>query len=276
MSPEEQLSRVALVKSETERLSAYWRGFSDARWEVDTFCPGWQAQHAVSHLATGADFYTNSIRRALEGLPPEPPYGSNVKEFFAIRAAKGDELMALPRDEMMDAFDASAAGVNDALAEVTADDIGKLGFHPRGLTRLDAWIGLRLVELVAHDWDIRYGEDTEAGVSEDVLEGVMSFLPASQSRLFGVRENPPFDGRFLFRSKAPDREWTITVAGEKAEESAHTSGAHDAVITADGEAHFLLLYGRAKRGAMEDAGRLEVEGNAELANELLCVLYTNY
>lgn len=276
MSPEEQLSRVALVKSESERLSAYWRGFSDARWEVETFCPGWQAQHAVSHLATGADFYTNSIRRALEGLPPEPPYGSNVKEFFAIRAARGDELMALPRNEMMDAFDASAAGVNDALAEVTAGDIAKLGFHPRGLTRLDAWIGLRLVELVAHDWDIRYGEDAGAGVSEDVLEGVMSFLPASQSRLFGVRENPPFDGRFLFRSKAPDREWTITVAGEKAEESAHTSGAHDAVITADGEAHFLLLYGRAKRGAMEDAGRLEVEGNAELANELLCVLYTNY
>lgn len=276
MSPEEQLSRVALVKSESERLSAYWRGFSDARWEVETFCPGWQAQHAVSHLATGADFYTNSIRRALEGLPPEPPYGSNVKEFFAIRAARGDELMALPRNEMMDAFDASAAEVNDALAEVTADDIAKLGFHPRGLTRLDAWIGLRLVELVAHDWDIRYGEDAGAGVSEDALEGVMSFLPASQSRLFGVRENPPFDGRFLFRSKAPDREWTITVAGEKAEESAHTSGAHDAVITADGEAHFLLLYGRAKRGAMEDAGRLEVEGNAELANELLCVLYTNY
>ena len=119
MSPEEYLSRVALVKSETNRLSAYWRGFSDARWEVDTFCPGWRACHAVSHLATGGDFYANSVRRALEGLPPEPPYGSNVKEFFAIRHAKGEELMALPRDGMMDAFDASAAGVNDALGDIT-------------------------------------------------------------------------------------------------------------------------------------------------------------
>ena len=276
MSPEEQLSRVALVISETKRLSAYWRGFSDARWEVGTFCPGWGAQHAVSHLVTGADFYTNSILRALEGLPPEPPYGSNTKEFFAIRAAKGEELMALPREEMMDAFDASAAEVNVALADITADDIGKLGFHPRGLTRLDAWIGLRLVELVAHDWDIRYGEDAEACVSADGVEGVMSFLPASQSRLFGVRENPPFDGRFLFRSTTPDRAWTLAVAGEKAEESAHTSGTHDAVITADGEAHFLLLYGRAKRSAMEAAGRLTIEGDAKLANELLCVLFTNY
>lgn len=276
MSPEEQLSRVALVKSETERLSACWRGFSDARWEVDTFCPGWGAQHAVSHLATGADFYTNSIRRALEGLPPEPLYGNNVKEFFAIRAAKGEELMALPREEMMDAFDASAAEVNEALADITADDIGKLGFHPRGLTRLDAWIGLRLVELVAHDWDIRYGEDAEACASAEGVQGVMTFLPASQSRLFGVRENPPFDGRFLFRSTTPDRAWTLTVAGEKAEESSDVSGSHDAIITADGEAHFLLLYGRAKRGVMEASGRLGVEGDAESANELLCVLYTNY
>ena len=202
---------------------------------------------------TGADFYTNSIRRALEGLPPEPPYGSNTKEFFAIRAAKGDELMALPREEMMDAFDATAAEVNGALADITADDVGKLGFHPRGLTRLDAWIGLRLVELVAHDWDIRYGEDAEACVSAEGVEGVMSFLPASQSRLFGVRENPPFDGRFLFRSTKPDREWTLTVAGEKAEESAHTSGAHDAVITADGRGALSLAL-RA-REAQRHGGR---------------------
>ena len=276
MNPEEQLSRVSLVKSETERLSAYWRGFPDVRWEVETFCPGWEARHAVSHLATGGDFYTNSIRRALENLPPAPPYGSNVKEFFAIRSAKGEELMALPREEMMDAFDASAAAVNDVLADITADDLGKLGFHPRGLTRLDAWVGLRLVELVAHDWDIRYGEDAEACVSAEGVEGVMTFLPASQSRLFNVRENPPFDGRFLFRSTKPGREWTITVSGESAAESADTSGAHDAIITADGEAHFLLLYGRAKRGVIEAAGRIAIEGDVELANQLLSVLYTNY
>ena len=276
MSPEEYLSRVALVKSETDRLSAYWRSFSEARWEVDTFCPGWRACHAVSHLATGGDFYANSVRRALEGLPPEPPYGSNVKEFFAIRHARGEELMALPRDGMMDAFDASAAEVNDALGDVGADDLGKLGFHPRGLTRLDAWIGLRLVELAMHDWDIRYGEDAEACVSAQSVEGTMTFLPSTQSRLFGVRENPPFGGRFLFCSTTPDRAWTLTIIGEKAEISADVSGAHDAVITADGEAHLLLLYGRAKRGEAEASGRLIIEGNAELANELLCVLYTNY
>ena len=184
--------------------------------------------------------------------------------------------MALPRDGMMDAFDASAAGVNDALADITADDLGKLGFHPRGLTRLDAWIGLRLVELAMHDWDIRYGEDAEACVSAQSVEGIMTFLPSTQSRLFGVRENPPFDGRFLFRSREPDRAWTLTIIGEKAENTADTSGAHDAVITADGEAHLLLLYGRAKRDAMEASGRLGVEGDVELANELLCVLYSAY
>ena len=82
--------------------------------------------------------------------------------------------------------------------------------------------------------------------------------------------------RFLFRSREPDRAWTLTIIGEKAEVSADVSGVHDATITADGEAHLLLLYGRGKRGAMEAAGRLGVEGNTELANQLLCVLYSAY
>ncbi len=276
MNSEESLSRVALVKSETERLSAYWRGFSEERWEVETFCPGWQAQHAVSHLATGGDFYANSIRRALEALPPEPPYGSDAKEFFSIRNAKGKELMTLPRAEMMDAFDASAAEVNAALEAIGPDDLGKLGYHPRGLTRLDAWIGLRLIELVVHDWDVRCGEDKAARVSPEGVEGTLTFVPAAQSRLFGVREKPPFRGRFLFRSEAPERAWTISVSGEGAEESADVSGTHDAAVLADAEAHLLLLFGRAKRDAMLATGRLEIEGDLEAANMLLNVLYTNY
>ena len=276
MTPEEYLSRIALVKSETARLSAEWRGFTEDRWEVETFCPGWKARHAVSHLATGGDFYAHSIRRALEGLPPEPPYGSNAKEFLSIRKARGEELMAMPREGMMDAFDASADAVNAALDAVGAGDLGKLGYHPRGLTRLDAWIGLRLVELVAHDWDIRFGDDAAARVVPQGVEGMTSFLPASQSRLFGVREKAPFDARFLFRSTEPERAWTLAVAGDGAEESPDASGAHDAAIAADGEAHLLLLFGRAKREAMMAAGRLEIEGDLELADRLLRVLWTAY
>ena len=276
MRPDEYLSRVALVKSETGRLSAEWRGFSEARWEVDTFCPGWRARHAVSHLATGGDFYANSVRRALDGLPPAPPYGNDTKGFFAIRKDKGEALMALPREEMLNAFDASARAVNDALEAVGADDLGKRGYHPRGLTRLDAWIGMRLAEMVIHDWDIRYGEDPDARVAPQGVEGMMSFIPENQSRFFGLREKPPFKGRFAFRSTEPDRAWTLTVDGTGAEESADASGTHDARIAADGEAHVLLMFGRAKREAMMAAGRLEVEGNPDLADRLLRVLYTTY
>ena len=167
--------------------------------------------------------------------------------------------------------------VNDALADITEGDLGKLGFHPRGLTRIDAWIGLQSRRV----GDARLGHPLRRRrrslrLGSEGVEGVMTFLPSTQRRLFGVRENPPFDGRFLFCSADPDREWTLTVTGEKAENTADVSGAHDATITADGEAHLLLLYGRAKRGEAEASGRLTIEGNAELANELLCVLYANY
>jgi len=81
VTPDEYLSRIDLVRSETGRVSKVWRGLTEAQWKTPTFCPGWEAEHVVSHVATGADFYGNSVCRALEGLPPEPPYGSDAKEF---------------------------------------------------------------------------------------------------------------------------------------------------------------------------------------------------
>ncbi|MEE9256271.1 MAG: maleylpyruvate isomerase family mycothiol-dependent enzyme [bacterium] len=276
MTPDEYLSRVALVRSETERVSKAWRGLSEEQWKSPTFCPGWAAENAVSHVITGARFYINSIGRGLDGLPPEPPYGKDPKGFQTIRKKRGEELMALPRGEMMDAFDASAAELQKALERIGPDDLGKVGYHPRGLTRMDAWIGLRLVELVIHDWDIRSGPEPGSRVAPQGVEGMLTFIPANQARFFGVREKPPFEGRFRFRSTGPEREWSLTVAGEKAAESADVSGAFDVTISADGEAQLLLIFGRAKREEMEEAGRLAVEGDRGLADKLLDVLFTKY
>lgn len=175
----------------------------------------------------------------------------------------------------MDAFEASAADLQEALERIGAGDLGRLGYHPRGLTRLDAWIGLRLAELVVHDWDIRFGEDSSAAVTPQGVEGMLAFLPANQARFFGVREKPPFEGRFRFQSTEPPCEWSLTVCGEKAEESPEGSPC-DTFISADGEAHLLLIFGRAKRREMEKAGRLAIEGNRKLADKLLCVLYAKY
>ncbi|MDA0999619.1 MAG: maleylpyruvate isomerase family mycothiol-dependent enzyme [bacterium] len=276
MTPDVYLSRVSLVRSETARLLKIWRGFGEDDWKTPSFCPGWDAANVVSHVTTGASFYANSVNRALDGLPPEPLYGKDAKEFHALRRQKGEELMALPRGEMMDAFDSSAAEVQKALERIQAGDLEKLGYHPRGLVRLDAWIGLRLVEMVVHDWDIRRGRDSSARVETQGVEGMLAFIPANQARFFGWREKPPFEGRFLFRSKSPEAAWSLRVSGEKAEESPDTAGAFDAEIGADGEAHLLLIFGRAEREAMKKADRLQVSGNVDLAMKLLDVLYTKY
>lgn len=276
MTPDAYIERISLIRSETDRLSKIWRGFGEDEWKTPSFCPGWNAEDVVSHVTTGAFFYANSISRALEGLPPEPPYGKAAKEFHAIRKQKGEELMALPRGGMMDVFDASADEVQAQLERIRPGDLGKLGYHPRGLIRLDAWIGLRLVEMVLHDWDIRYGRDSGARVEVQGVEGLLAFIPANQARFFGWREKTPFEGRFLFRSKAPEAAWCLSVSGEKAEASGDTSGDFDAEIEADGEAHLLLIFGRAEREAMEKAGRLRVGGDLEIAMDLLDVLYAKY
>ncbi|MBI3127918.1 MAG: maleylpyruvate isomerase family mycothiol-dependent enzyme [Candidatus Tectomicrobia bacterium] len=276
MTPKEYLSRVPLVRSETERLAAYWRGFSEKDWTTPTFCPGWAAQDAVAHITTGADFYANSVRRAVEGLPPEPPYGGDAKEFYAIRKERGDALMAGPRAAMVDAFESSGRLVVEALEMAGEGDLAKLGWHPRGLTPVDAWIGLRLVELVVHDWDIRLGQDKSARPTAPGVEGMLTFLPATQCRHFNVREKPGFHGRYLFCTTRPDRGWSMAVEGERASFRPDAMGPHDATVTADAEALLFLNYGRLAREDAERGGRLRVDGNRELADKLLGVLFAKY
>lgn len=276
MTPSEYLSRVPLVRSETGRLAKFWRGFGEKEWATPTFCPGWAAQDAVAHVTTGADFYASSIRRAVEGLPPEPPYGKDAKEFQALRKEKGDKLLAGPRPALVDAFEASAREVQGALDAVREGDLGKPGWHPRGLTPVDAWIGLRLVELVVHDWDIRFGADPKARPTAPGVEGMLTFLPATQCRHFNVREKPALSGRFLFRTTRPERAWTMTAEGGKASWRPDPGGAHDCAITADAEALLFLNYGRLAREEAEKAGRLKAEGGPALADALLAVLFAKY
>jgi uncharacterized protein (TIGR03083 family) len=273
---EDCLSRVSLIGSETKRLSALWRDFDESEWGRDTFCPGWTAADAISHVTTGGSFYHNSTKRALEGLPPEPLYGKDAKEFWAIRKVKGEELMALPRAEMMDIFDSTSAALQKTLEDIAAEDLDKIGYHPRGLTPVKAWIGMRLVELVIHDWDVRFAKEPGCRVNPEGVEGMFVFVPDFIVRLFNGRESHPFESRFHFRSTGPDREWTVEVAGDKASVSSEISGSYDAIIEADGEAHLLLPYGRLKRASAEEKGRLRIEGDPAAAENLLGVVYTKY
>ncbi len=276
MTPDEFLARVSLVKTETERLSARLHEFSEADWQTPTYCPGWTAVNAVSHLTTGAEFYGYSARRAVDGLPPQPPYGDSPQEFWDLRKKKGEEIMALPRAEMMKMFDANAVEMQEALERIKAGDLDTMAYHPRGLTRLDAWIGMRLVEIVIHEWDINYGHDSSARVVPQGVEGMIVFVPAFAVLQFNRREKKPFEGRYHFRSTDPDREWTVEVKGERAEASPGVSGDYDAVITADGEAHLLLPYGRLDRAEAAAGGRLRVEGDQAAADAYLGVVYTKY
>ena len=128
-----------------------------------------------------------------------------------------------------------------------------------------------------HDWDIRYGEDAEVCVSSEGVEGIMTFLPSTSAPPFRrpARTRPSMAASCSARP-IPIASGRLPSPARRRKIPPTFSGAHDATITADGEAHLLLLYGRAKRGEAEASGRLTIEGNTELANELLCVLYANY
>lgn len=267
---------IPLVQILTKRSSSSWRNFSESDWKIESYCEGWRPKDIVSHLVTGTEFYTASIERAMKDLEPVPPYGKNVKEFFSIRDEKGRQLMQLSHDVLLDRFDESSNNLQKQIDKINSENSKQLGFHPRGSMPLEFWIGQRLFEIVLHDWDIRYGQDSSSFLSPEGVKGILPFLPMQICRLFNFREKIPFRGSFLFTSENPKRKWIIVVSDEKAEENYDLKSDVDVKIEADSESLILLLFGRANTKEIEQENKLKIHGDRQMAFKLLDILSAKY
>ena len=67
-----QLANIAVVASETTRITQALQGWPETRWQWPTYCPGWLAADAVAHLATGGDFYAQVIAAGRQGPYQRP------------------------------------------------------------------------------------------------------------------------------------------------------------------------------------------------------------
>ncbi len=269
-------SRAPLVQILTKQCSSSWRSFSESDWKIESYCEGWRPKDIVSHLVTGTEFYTVSIERAIKKLPPEQPYGKDIREFFSIRDEKGRQLMQLSHDVLLDRFVESSNNLQKQIDKINSENSKQLGFHPRGLIPLGFWIGQRLFEIVLHDWDIRYGRDSSSFLSPEGVKGILPFLPMQTCRLFNFREKIPFQGSFLFTSQNPKRKWIIVVSDEKAEENYDFKSDVDVKIEADSESLILLLFGRANAKKIEQGSKLKIHGDRQMAFKLLDILSAKY
>lgn len=263
--------RIAVVASQTALMAQAYGEWSETGWQRDTFCAGWTAADAVAHLVTGADFYTQVIESGRTGKPGKPWGVTNVEEFRVARGDAGKKLTAAGPAAVSQAFSDSAAVLQGVLESLQDRELSEVAWHPRGLVPIEGWIGMRLIELGIHDWDIRQPHERNAGLSPTVLPALLEALPDMQAQFLTQRAGDDLAGTYGFQ--AGDVSWGIRLDGGTASYLPEIPSDCDACLHADAESMILLTMGRAELAAKSAGGALTVTGDADKGQQLCAALF---
>ena len=263
--------RIAVVAGQTALMAQAYGKWSAADWQRGTFCAGWTTADAVAHLVTGADFYTQVIESGRTGKPGKPWGVTNVEEFRIARGDAGKKLTAAGPAAVLQAFSDSAAALQAVLESLQDRELSELAWHPRGLVPIEGWIGMRLIELGIHDWDIRQPHEPNAGLSLTVVPALLAVLPDMQTQFLTQRAGDDLAGTFVF--EAGDASWGIRLHGGAASYLPEAPSDRDACLRADAESMILLTMGRADLEAKRASGALTATGDADKGQKLCATLF---
>lgn len=261
---------VSWVEKENHRFIGILRGLSEQEWRAPTFCPGWCVADVVAHMTLGARFYAHVIPAGAAGRLEMPFGAENLESFWAYRKKVGDELVALPDDERIDAFAKAVWRLQEVFEGVRPDDLEKKAWHWLAPCPIRTFPGQRLYELVLHDWDIKNQPD--GGLYSQAIPMAVDCLPERFPIFFGARGDKDFSGTICFETKEPERKWALRIEKGHPEILVSDNGACDARVICGGSDLVLLTTGRVGLNDKERMGRLRIEGDRAKAALVLDVL----
>ena len=266
-----QLANIAVVADETARMTKAFRDWPEGYWQRPTYCPDWRAADAVAHLVTGNDFYAQAVVLGLGGSPILPWGVSDMAGFQAVRAAAVTKLLEGGAEALIAGFEESGARFQEVLASLREEDLAKAARHPVGLFPIGCWIGMRLNELVIHDWDIRQPHETNAALSPTAIPAMLTVLPEMQKRFLERRLTDGLEGVHVFR--AGDTSWAFAVQGNSVTYRSQAPETFDSCMSADVESLILLSMGRSDVEAKKQGGALTLTGDTQKAQRLCETLF---
>jgi len=269
--PLQQLANIAAVVSETARMSETFRHWPAAYWQRSTYCPGWQAADAVAHLATAGDFYSQAITAGRRGTPELPWGARDAAGVRAARAEAGKKLMAAGVTALVAGFEQGAAPLHDVLSSLRPDELTRVAWHPRGLIPIGNWIGMRLNELVIHDWDIRQPHEANAGLAQTALGPLLTVLPEFHLQFLERRVTDGMDG--VYGIRAGTASWAFTIRDKTVSYAAQPPATCDSWVSTDAESLILLSMGRADAAVKRQSGVLTITGDMEKGQQLCATLF---
>ncbi len=263
---------VQLIAQEQVRLLAELKKLPEPGWRQESHCPGWTNARVVAHLAIAAEWYLQTINKALRGdtLPPSIPGGQRLsaEQFKERSATKQEELAERPRAELLAVFDKNGTALVDVLRRVAPHNMTKPAWHPRGTWTIAMFVSSRVFELAMHGWDIRVVLDPQARVRE-LLQPFLVHLQLQLTKR-SFEGDSELDGLYRFELQG-GLAWTTRVFNGKMDHGP-LEPAPDATIRTDAN-HFLLLTSQRESAAdLEERGLLKIEGDRERTEMLMAAI----
>ncbi len=210
------------------------------------------------------------IARGLQGdLTPfagRPPAGSMNAASGAERIAER-VLAARKRlgHDILTAVDDTTDHFNHLVTRLPADQAETAGYHPGNILSIRTFVGLRLLEVVIHGWDIRSQLEPSAPLSPESAAVLVGFWP--EFIAWGFRPEPTLSTaaryRFAFTGDVP-HPYDIVVEGQTVR--MEPAGEHAAHVTLHCAAatFVLLMCGRYRLDTLITTGQVTVEGERGL------------
>ena len=260
---------VQLIAQEQVRLFAELKKLPEPAWQLMSRCEGWTNARLVSHLALGAEFYHQSVSKAIRGdcLPPSVPGGQRltVERFRERSKAKQEDLAERSRAELLQLFDEKGTALVDLFRRVAPHNMTKPAWHPMGNWTIAMFVSVRVFELALHGWDIHVSRDPAAAVRLQLQPFLVHFQLQTGKRFF--QGTPELDGIYRFELQG-SQAWTTRIFNGKMDYGP-IEPSPDAIIRTDAN-HFLLLTTcRETLAQLEQRGLLKIEGDRERAEELV-------
>ena len=278
-NPDEQLATIPTVADLSAHMIETFRTWSDDDWNRDSCCAGWTRADVVAHVTTGTDYRTQVLKLGLADQPIFPWNAVSLDEVRQIRAKAAAELSSGGPQMLLDGFTNAVKAHQDVLASLQRSDLAKMARYPRGLVPIGEWIGMQLIELIVHEWDMRRPHDAAAQLVDFAVAPVLNVLPETHMRFLSHRlaDNPDValnDGDY--RLCAGSMAWTFRIRNQRITLEDDSALPYATSFYTDPETMILLTLGRLDVAAQLAAGTCRFEGRPDIVTSVYDLIFGPY
>ena len=260
---------IGIVRALSNETAAFLHSLPNDVWrDPDRFasgCQNWKVGDVIAHLIDHANRTTLSIERALRGsVAPPPGYRPLTPEESDQQLI---ELRVAYDEDLFPEFNASCLRLNRLLVGLESEKYDLEAWHPSGVRSAARLTEYRVLELAIHGWDAQYAFDRQASLSPSAIPFLMGWAEQWLQAAFQGADDlaPPVRLRFEIDSS---ESYDLTVENGSFSLGHSDSDNADVTLALSASDYILALTGRLPVRRLARRGRIQVDGNAELAYQL--------